>query len=298
MKFTPKRLQRVGSAIFVAAGCAEAEAELVARYLVKANLVGHDSHGIIRVPQYVQQLAEGRIQANQSPTVVSDAGAAVILDGNLGFGQVMGEQAVIHGLAKARQHGVSLVGLRNVAHLGRIGDWAELAAEAGVISLHFVNILDAPWVAPFGGRERRLSTNPLACGIPAADGPPVIADFATCAVAEGKIRVARNKGLKLPEGSILDREGRPSTNPQDVYEGGAILPIAGHKGHALAIIVDLLAGTLSGGGSANPEVTGNRSNMLSLFVDPGVFADADAVARETGRFVEWIKSSAPVDPDG
>lgn len=298
MKFTPERLQGAASAIFTAAGCDRDEAELVARYLVKANLVGHDSHGIIRVPQYVEQLAEGRIRANQSPSVVSDAGATVILDANLGFGQVMGEQAVDRGVRKARQHGVSLVGLRNVAHLGRLGDWAERAAEAGVISLHFVNILDGAWVAPFGGRERRLSTNPLACGIPVADGPPIVIDFATCTVAEGKIRVARNKGLQLPEGSILDRQGRPSTDPNDVYDGGAILPIAGHKGHALAIMVDLLAGTLTGGGSANPEVVGNRSNMLSLFVDPAVFADAQAVAAETRRFVDYITSSAPVEADG
>ncbi len=298
MKYSSEGLERVASAILGAAGCAAGEADLVARHLVKSNLAGHDSHGIIRVVQYVSQLAEGVIRANQSATVVTDSGSTVILDGNLGFGQVIGEQAVSYGVERARTHGIALVGVRNVGHLGRLGDWAELAAEAGVVSLHFVNILNGVLVAPFGGREPRMSTNPMACGIPVSDGPPIIADFATAAVAEGKIRVARNKGLELPEGSILDRDGRPTTDPADVYDGGAILPFAGHKGSALSIVVELLAGALTGGGCGRPEEMVQRTNMLSIFVDPGVFADADAVARESRRFSAWVKSSAPIDPGG
>ncbi len=298
MKYSSEGLERVASAILGAAGCAAGEADLVARHLVKSNLVGHDSHGIIRVVQYVSQLADGIIRANQSATVVTDSGGTVILDGNLGFGQVIGEQAVTYGVERARTHGIALVGVRNVAHLGRLGDWAELAAEAGVISLHFVNVLNGAWVAPFGGRERRMSTNPIACGIPVSDGPPVVTDLATSAVAEGKIRVARNKGLELPEGCILDRDGRPTTDPTDVYDGGAILPFGAHKGSALSIVVELLAGALTGGGCGRSEETVQRANMLSIFVDPGVFTDADAVAKETRRFLAWAKSSAPIDPGG
>ncbi len=298
MKYSPEGLERVASAILGAAGCAASEADLVARHLVKSNLVGQDSHGIIRVMQYVSQLADGVIRANQSATVVTDSGGTVILDGNLGFGQVIGVQAVTYGVERARTHGIALVGVRNVGHLGRLGNWAELAAEAGVVSLHFVNVLNSAWVAPFGGRGRRLSTNPIACGIPVSDGPPVITDLATSAVAEGKIRVARNKGLELPEGCILDRDGRPTTDPADVYDGGAILPFAAHKGSALSIVVELLAGALTGGGCGRPEETVKRANMLSIFVDPGVFTDADAVARESRRFLAWVKSSAPIDPGG
>ena len=170
------------------------EAKTVARRLVDSNLVGHDSHGVIRVGKYLEWMRDGWVKANQTPTSSSKRDTIAIVDGNRGFGQVVGEFAGKLGTAKAAKSGIAMVGLRNCGHLGRVGDWAELAAEAGQVSLHFLNTSGAQRVAPFGGSDRRLSTNPITVGVPIAGGDPVILDVTTSMVAEGKLFVASNKG--------------------------------------------------------------------------------------------------------
>jgi uncharacterized oxidoreductase len=295
-------LRRLTAGIFEAAGCPPAEAERVAAHLVEANLVGHDSHGVIRVPTYVQWLKDGRVLANQQVRVVFENEAIAVLDGQFGLGQTVGEQAMQLGIEKSARHGVAVIALRNAGHLGRIGDWPLMLTVAGKLSLHFVNTTGAGiLVAPYGGINRRLSANPIAAGVPVAGGAPMILDMSSCTMAEGKIRVALNKGVAVPENCLIDSQGQPTTDPRVFYSDppGAILPIAGHKGHGLSVLCEVLAGALTGGGCSNPANTKRVLNgMLSIIIDGSCFIDDDAFAVEMNRFVAWVKSSATVMPNG
>ena len=191
-KLQAARLVDLVAAIMQGGGSAPDEARAIARRLVDSNLVGHDSHGVLRVGKYLEWVRTGWLRPNTPPTVVFESDTIAILDGNRGFGQVTGEHATRLGIAKAAKSGIAMIGLRDCGHLGRLGDWAEMAAAAGQVSLHFLNTSGAPRVAPYGGSDRRLSTNPLAIGIPVAGAPPVILDITTSTVAEGKLMVAMN----------------------------------------------------------------------------------------------------------
>jgi uncharacterized oxidoreductase len=168
-----------------------------------------------------------------------------------------------------------------------------MAAEAGQVSLHFLNTSGAQRVAPYGGSDRRLSTNPMAIGVPVAGGPPAILDITTSTVAEGKLMVAMNKGDRVPEGWIVDKSGRPTTDPKDFYDGGALLTIGAHKGSGLSILTDLLAGAVTTGRSSDPDDTILRNNMLSIYVDPSVYDRDHVVLAEARRLVDWVKASPP-----
>jgi len=291
-----QKLVQVVAAIMQGAGCAAQEATTVARRLVDSNLVGHDSHGVIRVGKYLEWMRDGWVKANQTPSIVFETDSIAIVDGNRGFGQVVGEFAGKLGTAKAAKSGIAMVGLRNCGHLGRVGDWAELAAAAGQVSLHFLNTSGAQRVAPFGGSDRRLSTNPITVGVPIAGGEPVILDVTTSMVAEGKLFVASNKGEEVPPGWIIDKHGKPTTQPREFYDGGALLTVGAHKGSGLSIVVDLLAGAISTGKSSDPADTVLRNNMLSIYIAPDVYDTEGVVAREAARFVEWVKASPPATP--
>jgi uncharacterized oxidoreductase len=288
------RLTELVAAIMHAAGSSIEESRTIARRLVDSNLVGHDSHGVIRVSKYLEWMRKGWLQANQPPTLVFDSDALAIVDGNRGFGQVIGEFATKLGIAKAAQKGIAMIGLRNCGHLGRLGDWAEMAADAGQVSLHFLNTSGAQRVAPFGGSDRRLSTNPLAIGVPVAGGDPTILDVTTSTVAEGKLMVAVNKGEKVPEGWIVDKDGKPTVDPRDFYDGGALLTIGAHKGSGLSIVTDLLAGAITTGKSSDPDDTVLRNNMLSIFIAPAVYDPDGRALHEAARFVEFVKASPPL----
>jgi uncharacterized oxidoreductase len=292
----PKLVELV-TAIMRAAGCAEPEARTVARRLVESNLVGHDSHGVLRVGKYLEWMREDWLRANQTPTIVFESDTIAIVDGNRAFGQVAGEFAGRLGIAKAQKAGIAMVGLRNCGHLGRVGDWAELAAEAGQVSLHFLNTSGAQRVAPFGGSDRRLSTNPITIGIPVTGREHVIVDMTTSMAAEGKLMVALNRGERVPEGWIIDKQGRPTTQPKDFYDGGALLTVGGHKGSGLSIVTDLLAGAISTGRSSDPADGVLRNNMLSIYIAPQVYDAEGAVSREVSRFIAWVKASPPARPD-
>ena len=306
MQVQHTELVRVAAAIFEAAGSSPEEAGKVASRLVDANLTAHDSHGVIRIPQYVQHVANGVLKPNQSATVVNEVGAVTVLDGCFGYGQIVGEQAIDAAIEKARIQGVGMTTLRQSGHLGRIGDWAHRAAEAGMVSLNFVNAIGHQLiVVPHGGSEGRGSTNPIAIGVPKGDQEPIILDFATSAIAEGKARVARNKGMALPLDCLLNAEGEPTTDPHDLYADprGALLPfgaaVTGHKGGGLWLMADLLAGGLSAGGCSRTPDTPPRpqSNMLSIVIDPAVFADTHDFAAEIERYSAFVKSSRPRDPE-
>lgn len=312
MQITAKSLASLSSDIFTVAGCERDEADRVAKYLVGANLAGHPSHGVVRVPRYVSQLKNEKVLPGQSITVVTDTDVIAVVDGNFGFGQTIGEQAVDLGIEKARKHGASIVGLKNVAHLGRIGDWPERAAAQGMVSIHFVNTSGIGLsVAPFGSSERRMSTNPFAVGVPVKDGPPVILDFATSIVAEGKVMVAVDGGKPLPEGALVDAEGNFTTNAEALYGPitdvrplnarggtGAIRAMGDHKGSGLSIICELLAGSLAGGGAAKQGVDRLSNGMLSIYMDVATFDAGGGFADDVARYLGFARSAKPIDPNG
>jgi len=295
-------LKKFTSAIFAAVGCSGHEAERIGHYLVEANLAGHDSHGVIRVPYYVEWAKVGKVVANQHLKVVFENEVIAVAAGQFGFGQVLGEEAMRLGVGKARKHGVAVIALRNSGHLGQIGAWPLLVARAGLTSLHWVNTSGAGiLVAPFGGINRRLSANPVAAGVPVKDGEPIVLDMSACTIAEGKIKVALNKGVQVPPNCIVDSKGRPTTDPKVFYGSppGAILSIAGHKGYGLGVIAEVLAGALTGGGCSNPENVHRLANgMLSIILDQNVFQPEPAFAAEMARFVSWVKSAETCTPDG
>jgi uncharacterized oxidoreductase len=311
MLIKAEALERLVAAIFCAEGCSVAESDAIARHLVSSNLAGHDSHGVIRVPRYVASLREGRVIKDRKLAVVTENDAMAVVDGGFGFGQSIGEQAVAFGLAKARKSGVAIVALRNSAHVGRVGGWAEVAAEAGFVSIHFVNVAGSMLVAPFGGVDRRMSTAPFCVGVPVAGGAPIILDFATSLVAEGKVLVASNGGKPLPAGALIDPDGTHSTDPQTLYgpihgpgqrnyrQGkGAIRAMGEHKGSGLAFLCEILGGALTGGGCAGPGERQVANGMLSIYLSPERFHSDEYFAEETRRYIDFFKSSRPAGAGG
>jgi uncharacterized oxidoreductase len=253
---------------------------------------------VIRAPIYVDYVQRDMVRPNQRLTIELQLGGLAIVDGHFGFGQVIGEQAMDLGIQLARQHAVAAVGLRNCGHLGCIGDWPARVAEAGMASFHFVNTSGfGMLVAPFGGIERRLSANPLAAGFPRPDKPPILLDISTSAIAEGKIKVARNQGKPVPEGCILDGQGRPTTNAADFYARppGILLPFGGHKGYGLSFFAELFAGALTGNGCSDPSQKERLLNgMFSIIVDVAQLPNRAEIEADVERFVAYVKSSRPV----
>ena len=297
--------------IFVKSGCSAEEGRRIAKYLVAANLTGHDSHGAVRVPRYIQMKSEGRVVADQNIAILIDTPVLAVVDGCYGFGQTVAPQAVELGIEKSRQHGLAAVALRNAGHIGRVGDWAAMAAEAGLISIHFVNAAGSVLVAPFGGVDRRFSTAPFCVGIPRGDAESVILDFATSVVAEGKVLVASRSGKKLPADALVGPDGSVSGDPHLLYGdyesgggprdygqgAGAIRAFGEHKGSGLALICELLGGALSGTG-ATSEGRPFANGMLSFYIDPKRMDPESAFPGEVARYVAAVKSSRPVQPGG
>ncbi len=287
-------------AIWEQAGSSPREAQLVADHLVTASLTGHDSHGVGMIPRYVASLREHELKLNAHASVVKDVGAVLTLDGGKGFGQVVAYEAMEQGIERAKKLGVCAVALRNAHHIGRIGHWAEQCAKAGFVSFHFVNVAGDPLVAPFGGADRRIGTNPFCAAFPREGKAPLVLDFATSAVAYGKTRVAYNQGKPVPPGALIDHEGKPTVDPKVMMEPpfGALMPVGGqaggHKGFGLAAMCEIFGGALSGGYTTHEDTLQKTSAiincMLSVIVDPAAFDAPDAQA-EADAFVEWVKAS-------
>lgn len=283
--------------IYRAKGVPADEAEIVARHQVTANLVGHDSHGAIQTPAYVRRVDDGEIVPGAAFEIERSTATTAVVDANWGFGFVQTERATRLAIDMARGAGVGAVTIRYQGHIGRLGAYAEMVADAGMISLLAADSGRAPKaVAPFGGRGRRLGTNPLSVGIPRASGPPIVLDMATSAVAAGKIALARDRGDAIPEGWIIDAEGRPSTDPNAYYQGGALLPLGagqGYKGFGLSVVVEVLCGLLTGlGFGVYPDGQHNDGCFLTVF-DVARFRDPDDFATEVDDFVEYLKASPP-----
>lgn len=293
----PGRLRAAVRAIVERGGSGEREARLVAEQLVGANLTGHDSHGVGMLPRYVEALAEGGLRVNQQLSVVTDAGALLMLDGNAGYGQVMAFDAMRLGIERAAGHGVAVVGLANSHHIGRIGHWAEQCVAEGLVSIHFVNVISRPVVAAFGGRDARFVTNPFCVGIPMPNGEPILLDFATSRIAMGKVRVAFNKGEQVKPDTLLDAKGEPTSDPGALFAdpGGAILPFGEHKGYGMAVVCEILGGALAGGQTLHERPTRRSiiNNMLTFIVDPRRLGTAERLAQEAMAFAEWVRASPP-----
>ena len=292
-------LEAFVAALFRAAGSCEREAALTARHLVEANLRGHDSHGIGVIPSYLRYLAEGHLALNEAPEIVLDTGTLLVCDGRRGMGQVIAHDATDLAIARAKANGSCILALRNSFHIGRIGHWAEQCTAAGLVSLHFVNVVSNAAVAPFGGGQARLGTNPVAIGLPRADAPPIVVDFATSRLAVGKIRVAMNKGEQVPPGTLLDAQGRETTDPAALFASppGALVTFGEHKGWGLALACELLAGALAGGdghpGSREPK--GIINGMFAILVSPERLGTQDAFACHLEQVVAWVTSEEGED---
>ena len=296
--------------IFIKAGCSPAEGDRIGKSLVGANLTGHDSHGVVRVPRYLEWKAEGAFIADRKVEVVRETPVLAVVDGLYGFGQTVAPQAVEIGIKKCKAMGLSAVALRNAGHVGRVGEWAEMAAQAGLVSIHYVNAASSLLVAPFGGVDRRMSTAPYAIGVPRRGEDPLVLDFATSVVAEGKVLVASQGGKKLPDDALVDPSGKISGDPRVLYGDyasggdrdylkgeGAIRAFGEHKGSGLAFMVEILGGSLTGTGAA---IEGRRwaNGMLSFYVDPAQFDPDDLFPADVKRYVQFFKSSRPIEQGG
>ena len=291
--------------VLIASGSAPEEARTVAANLVQANLSGHDSHGVGMLPRYVEAVLEGGLKPNSSVKVVLDTGSLLTLDGQRGYGQVIGEQAMALGISRAKTHGSCIMTLGNTHHLGRIGHFAEMAVAQGLVSLHFVNVLSRPVVAPFGGADGRYGTNPCCIGVPLAGRAPFVLDFATSRVAQGKMRVAYNKGIQVEPGTLIDEHGHPTTDPSVVVVPqsnglfGALLAFGEHKGYGMAVACELLGGALTGSGTwhkpTDPAVRAVVNGMLTILIDPAKLGTQAAFEQEALAFVDWLQAG-PVAP--
>ena len=294
-------LNRWTADLWRAAGSGEREAALTAAHLVGANLAGHDSHGVGMIPRYVNSLLAGELQLNQAVSIASDTGTVLTVDAKHGMGSSVAFQAMEIAIERARAHGVCVIGLRNAHHIGRVGHWAEQAIAAGFASVHFTNVLSPHMmVVPFGGARARYLTNPFTVGIPRPGGDPILLDYATSAIAYGKVRVAYNRKEKVPAGCLIDARGQPTDDPAVLFEPdggrlGALAPFAAHKGYALAMVCELLGGALIGAPTARPETLKVEhaiwNNMLAIVFDPARLGAGDAFEREARAFIEWVESA-------
>lgn len=277
------------------------EATLVADNLVDASLKGHDSHGVGKLPQYIAAIKAGKLHPAAHATKAIDAGPLLSFSGQRGFGQVVAREALEEGIVRAKAHGVAVVGLADAHHVGRLGAWAEQAAAAGLISLHFANVQTRAMVVPWQGRLPRMGTNPFCAGLPMTGRSPFILDFATSTIAANKARVAWNEGRQLPEGCLLDAEGQPTTDPRWMVEDpkGALLPFGQHKGSGLSMVCSLLGAALTGGSTEctrREEGPHTVNNMLSILIAPDGLGQGEHYQRESKAFIDWIYQARDEGP--
>jgi uncharacterized oxidoreductase len=301
MIVTDFSLRQLVTAILEGAGSPANDAQMVADHLVDANLLGHDSHGVQLVRRYVEHIQAATCKPGTSAVCVNDAGAILQFDGGRGFGIRVGTEAMHAAMARCKTTGVVLMTLRNAHHIGRVGAYADLALAEGLVSIHFVNVVDhAPMVAPFGGREARFGTNPICIGIPGTKTtPPFLLDMATSAVALGKVVVARQSGKSVPENALINAQGKPTTDPAEYFgpPQGALLPFGLHKGYGLMLACEILAGALSGYGTIQPETPrlgAIVNNMFSFVIDPARLGNPEAINHELDHLMAYLKATPTV----
>ncbi|MCZ2860076.1 Ldh family oxidoreductase [Blastococcus sp. VKM Ac-2987] len=292
-RIAPDTLRALGVEILAALGVPPADGAIVADSLVQADLWGHQSHGLLRLPWYAARLRSGAMRAVTDPAVLSDTGPLVLLDGRDGIGQVLAERARLLAVERARTHGVGVVGVRDSNHFGTAMYFTRRAASEGFVAVLTTNA--SPAMAPWGGREKRLGTNPWSIAAPGPDGGVVAVDIANTAVARGKIHLAGNRGEPIPESWALAPDGRPTTDPAEGVLG-VLLPMAGHKGYAISFLMDVLSGALTGSavgtGVHGPYEAAERSRCGHLFLvlDPDAFGDRAGYEARVRQLVDEVKA--------
>ena len=289
--FQPAYLHAMSRRIFMAAGAPRHIADVAAQVLVNANLVGHDSHGVLRIPAYLRQISEGSLAPDAEPEVLEEKPNRLLLDGRKSFGHYIAWKGLEMAIDKARQNDVCCVNFINVNHIGRLGEYAEIAARAGCIGLIYygIGLQRRGSVVPFGGAQGRLSTNPMAAGIPTGDASPFVLDFATSVVAEGKLQVARSKGANVPEGFIVDKHGAPTTKTADFYDGGFLLPMGAHKGYGLSLLICLLGGLAGQANADNAPFGGVFMQVINI----EAFTPLADYQRQVRAFLDAMKATPP-----
>ncbi len=293
----PETLHDTGMAIFQAAGASREEAQIVMEHLVGANLAGHDSHGVILIPSYINRIKRSHIVPGAPLEIERESPTTAHLNGNWGFGYVVTTQAMEMAIAKAKEHNVAAITIHFQGHVGRLADYPLMAAKAGMIGMITCDSGRAPKsVVPFGGRVARLGTNPISVAFPSDLEGPIFLDMATSAVAAGKIGVKRNRGEPAPPGWIVDKDGNATTNVSDFYDGGAIMPMGGdqaHKGYVLSFMVETLSGILTSlGFGIDPQGRHNDGTFIAVF-NVSAFRPLDEFKRDMEEFVRYIKYTPP-----
>jgi uncharacterized oxidoreductase len=292
--------RKIGHAIFTAAGATHANAERVTESLIDASLVGHDSHGVNRMIQYMQAIEKGHLHPRAKPEIVRQTDTTVLIDGKWTFGQVSGHLAMKQAMDRAKQQGIAIAGLIHAYHIGRLGEYSEAAFREGVVSIVLTGGFEGiggtshkTGVAPYGGTRPAFGTNPISFGAPAGDKPGVLVDFATSAVAGGKVSMAKAKGMPLPPESILDKDGKPTINAEDFYAGGMLLPFGAHKGYGLAVIIEILGQALTGADLCHDEPLGGglytRTGSIFVAIDPGIFRPLSGFETAAAGFLDRLK---------
>lgn len=288
------QLLQLGSAIFQAAGVPADQADVAVNHLVESNLMGHDSHGIMRLPNYVRALQSDGIRPVGDYKVVRETPVSRVIDANRNFGIVLTYQAMEMAIERAQQHTIGAVAVHRSSHIGRLGAYPPQAAAQDCIGILMLNG-GGRFTAPFGGVDRRLPPNPIAISVPTLEGPPLMLDITTSMVAGGKVEVQRSRNEPVPEGWLIDAEGQPVTDPNPFMDGLiAMLPLggpAGHKGYGLGMMIDAIAGGLSWAGCSADEPTRGGSGYLALALKIESFIDVDEYKREVQRLIDWVRSS-------
>jgi uncharacterized oxidoreductase len=290
-------LEALARDIFQAIRVPPAGAAWMAQLLVGANLRGHDSHGVIRVPQYIASWRTGEANPTADPQIVQQGPATALVDGQLGFGQIVARRGMEVAMEKAAGMGVSAVGIFNCNHIGRLADYTEMALERDMLAILTVNAGGAGQrMAPWGGRAPRLSTNPIAFACPTGNAAPISFDIATTVAAEGKVRVKRNRRERLPLGWVLDAEGQPTTDPNALYGNppGTILPAGGHKGYCLALMIEILSGILAHGGYSTEQPGPILNGVFVFVVDIARFVPAATFRAQVDDLVRYLKTCPTV----
>lgn len=289
-------LRNIALQLLKGAGATSEEAAIVSRHSIDANLCGHDSHGIIQIPVYIDRMKRGHIVSNSSIEIVNETPTTTVVDGHWGFGYVVSERVMQMTIEKARRSNVAAATVYHQSHIGRVSDYPAMAADAGMIGIMTADSgRSAKSVAPFGGRDPRLGTNPICIAMPSNLEGPLYLDMATSAVAAGKVTLALARGKSIPEGWVVDRQGNATIDPADLADG-AILPLGGsegHKGYGLSVMVEILSGILTGlGFGHDPSGRHNDGCFMAVF-NVDAFRPLEDFKREVKELAEYIKSSSP-----
>jgi uncharacterized oxidoreductase len=291
--------RQLAARLLDAAGSPPDESRYVAEVLVRANLAGHDSHGILRLPQYVDAIRAGALRPGAPITVVRETRATAVLDGHRGWGMIIARRAMQLAMEKARAVGTGTVVVRGSQHIGRVGEYPTLAAAENLIGLAFVNsYAGGASVVPWGGLDGRFAPNPIAFAAPSGEDWPVLVDLTTSVIPEGKVRVAIYENKPVPPGSMIDGAGNPTSDPNALYATppGALLPLGGpvgHKGTGLAMMAELLGGVLSGAGTVGPATDHGGNGLCFQAINIADFQPLEEFIATTQHLIAWIKSARP-----